>query len=200
MIRNLIAASLGVLLASSAGAAMAADAQGNFAVRGIGSESCKSLNDQVAKKDPNTGMALESWVAGYISSLNRVQGDTFDASPILANAAVAQMVANVCQRAPTAAVETVTHDIVHALSPARVQKASTNVEAKNATYTVVLRKETLTAIQAELQRQGLSKEAPTGLFTPATVAALKSFQAAHKLTQTGVPDPATLIALLAPSR
>ncbi len=200
MINRTLAVAAAALIASLPAAAMAADAQGNFAVRGIGSQTCKQLGDQVTQKNPNVGLALESWVGGFVTAMNRLQGDTFDASPILPNAALAQMVLNVCQRAPTSTVETVTFDITRALSPARVRKASTNVEAKSGPNTVVLRKDTLVAMQTELARQGLYKEAPTGLFTPATSAALKSFQVKAKLTQTGLPDPATTIALLAPGR
>jgi hypothetical protein len=199
LIRTLAASAAVLLLAIPAGA-FAADSHGNFAVRGMGSESCKALSDALARKDPNVGLTLESWVGGYATALNRLQGDTFDASPILSNGALAQMVVNVCQRAPTTEVETVTFDIFRAMAPSRVRNVSTNVEAKVGTATVVLRKETLIAIQTELQRQGLSKEAPTGLFTPATEAALKSFQAAHKLAPTGVPDPGTTLALLAPGK
>jgi hypothetical protein len=199
LIRTLTASAAVLLLAVPAGA-FAADAHGNFAVRGVGSESCKALSDSLARKDPNAGLTLESWVGGYVTALDRLQGDTFDASPIMSNGALAQMVANVCQRAPTTEVETVTFDIFRAMGPSRVRNVSTNVEAKVGTANVVLRKETLIAIQTELQRQGLSKEAPTGLFTPATEAALKSFQAAHKLPQTGVPDPGTTIAVLAPGK
>ena len=198
MTRRLLAASATALMIVCPLAAHAADAQGNFAVRGVGSQSCKALSDQVAQKNPNVAIALESWLGGFLTAVNRLQGDTFDASPILANAAMAQMVFNVCQRAPTSSVETVTFDIVKALTPARLRKASTNVEAKSGANTVVLRKDTLMAMQTELARQGLFKEAPTGLFTPATSAALKAFQAKGKLTQTGLPDPATTIALLAP--
>lgn len=200
MIKHTLTAGVALLLASLPAAAMAADAKGNFAVRGVGSQSCKLLNDQLAQKNPTIGLALESWVGGFLTAVNRMQGDTFDASPILANGALAQMVANVCQRAPTSAVETVTYDIVKALAPARLRAASTNVEAKAGANTVVLRKDTLVAMQAELARQGLDKEAATGLFTPATSAALKAFQVKAKLTQTGLPDPATTIALLAPGR
>jgi len=135
-----------------------------------------------------------------VSSLNRLQGDTFDASPILQTAALTQMVVNVCQRAPKSAVETVTFDIFKALSPARVRAASTNVSATADGKTVILRKETLVGIQNALLRQGVSKEPATGLFTPQTSAALKSFQAKNKLTATGLPDPATTIALLAPGK
>ena len=139
-------------------------------------------------------------VGGYLTAMNRLQGDTFDASPIMANGALAQMVVNVCQRAPASSVETVTFDIFRALSPARVRKASTNIEAQAGANKVIVRKDTVIAIQAELARQGLFKEAPTGLFTPGTSAALKAFQVKAKLTQTGLPDPATTIALLAPGR
>jgi hypothetical protein len=200
MFKSILAGCAAIALTAIPFAAFAADGQGNFAVRGVGAQTCQALNASLAKKDPNTGLVLESWVGGYLSSMNRLQGDTFDASPILANAVIAQMVVNVCQRAPTSTVETVTFDIFRAMAPSRVRNVSTNVEAKVGTATVVLRKETLIAIQTELQRQGLSKEAPTGLFTPATEAALKSFQAAHKLPQTGVPDPGTTIAVLAPGK
>ena len=147
MIKNPLAVAATIIFASLPVASMAADAQGNFAVRGVGAQTCKALTDQLAQKNATIGLTLESWLGGFLTAVNRLQGDTFDASPILANAAIAQLVANVCQRAPNSSVETVAMDIVHALAPARVQKASTNVEAQSGTATVVLRKETLIAIQ-----------------------------------------------------
>ena len=200
MSKSVLASCAAITLAVLPGAAAAADAQGNFAVRGIGSESCAQVNEQVAKKDANLGVTMESWVGGYLSSMNRLQGDTFDASPILQTAALTQLVVNLCQRTPKSAVETVTYDIFKALTPARVRAASTNVSATADGKTIVLRKETLVALQTALARQGLDKESPTGLFTPATSAALKAFQVKAKLAQTGLPDPATMIALLAPGR
>ena len=200
MIKTSMAMAATALLVTLPAAALAADAQGSFAVRGVGSQTCKALTDQVTAKSANVGLALESWVGGYLTAMNRMQGDTFDASPIMANGALAQMVLNVCQRAPTSSVETVTFDIFRALGPARVHKASTNVEAQSGANKVIVRKDTLVAMQTELARQGLYKEAPTGLFTPATSAALKAFQVKAKLAQTGLPDPATTIALLAPGR
>ena len=200
MNRPLFASAILAATLASPLVALAADPAGNFAVRGIGSQLCSALNDQVAKKDPNLAATLESWVSGYVTSMNRLQPDTFDASPILQNGALAQMVVNVCQRTPKSAVETVTFDIFKALSPARVHAASTNVTATSDGKTIVLRRETLIALQTALTRQGVGKEAATGLFTPATATALKAFQAKAKLTQTGLPDPATTIALLAPGR
>ncbi|MEI9965035.1 MAG: peptidoglycan-binding protein [Caulobacteraceae bacterium] len=110
------------------------------------------------------------------------------------------MVVNVCGRAPTSLVETVTDDLLKAMQPARVRAASANVEAKVGDRTIVVRKETLIAMQTALAQQGLSKEPANGLFTPATSAGLKAFQAKRKLPQSGLPDAATTIGLLAPGK
>lgn len=187
-----IGIAFGLVLATPA---LASDANGNYAIRGIGSQDCKTLTDRLAQ-DKDIGVPLASWMLGYMSAVNRYEQTTFDITPITDVRALTNIAVALCAKHPTARFEVVLADMLRALSRARVRSDSPIVDMKSGDATASLRQETLLLVQQRLNERGVLKGKPDGSFGPQTEAALKDYQKAEKLPVTGVADSATVIRLL----
>ncbi len=187
---------LGALAIATAPAASAADADGNYAVRGLGGQSCERFTQAAEAEQGNAGLFVH-WMAGYMTGLNRSQEETFDVSPILDNNAMGQLLLNVCADNPDVAVETATARLLNTLAPARVRQASEVMQAEAGERRVAVRRSTLAAVQQELQRLGHYGGGIDGIYGSGSRNALEAYQESEGLTVTGLPDPATLVRLLA---
>lgn len=192
--RGLAAAIVLPVLFGAAGAE-AADANGNFALRGIGAQSCQAMIEQI-QKDQNIVPVATTWLLGYATAINRVSPETYDVSPVVDSTALLRMVIGVCQKFPESRFETVVADVLKALSTARVKTDSPIIEAKAGDVTVQIRQETLQAVQQALVQRNYLRATPDGIFGPRTEAALRAFQKDQQLPETGVPDAATVVRIL----
>lgn len=175
--------------------AQAADTKGNFALRGVGSQTCKVMLDELAKTPATAGITA-SWLLGYMSATNRYEPDTFDISPVMDPQALFNVLVGLCKAHPEARVQTVASDTLAALGKARVKADSPMVEAKSGNAVVPIHQETLLLVQKRLNEKGYLKSRPDGTYGAQSEAAVKSFQTAEKLPVTGVPDAPTVIRLL----
>ncbi|MGE0658866.1 MAG: peptidoglycan-binding domain-containing protein [Reyranellaceae bacterium] len=175
--------------------ALASDAKGNYAIRGVGSQDCKTLTERLSQ-DKDLGVPLASWMLGYMSAVNRYEPTTFDIAPITDVRALTNIAVALCTKHPTARFEVVLADMLRALSRARVRADSPVVEMKSGEATANLRQETLLLVQQRLNERGILKGKPDGTYGPQTEAALKDYQKAEKLPVTGVADSATVVRLL----
>jgi peptidoglycan hydrolase-like protein with peptidoglycan-binding domain len=139
---------------------------------------------------------LTSWLLGYLTASDRLDKDTFDATPVMMPEALTAMIIGVCEKYPDARVETVANTVLGQLAPARVAKESPVVDARVGNHVVPIRKATLVAVQTALVKNKLSKEPADGNFGAATQTALVAFQKSQGLPETGLPDPATVVRLL----
>jgi hypothetical protein len=179
-----------------AGMAQAADTQGAFALRGIGSQSCAAYGKAV-KETPNITVPLAaSWLTGYMTAFNRFEPNTYDVVSIMDIAPLLQIITGVCEKNPNLPMENVARDVLKRLDGTRAATETPLVEAKSGGKSVQVRKATLAAMQAKLSAQGMFKGSADGTFGPATEAALKQYQTAQKLPVTGIPDAPTMIRLL----
>lgn len=71
----------GGLVAGPGAPAIAADAKGDFAVRGAGRLTCAELTDALAKKDATRLTIFGAWLEGYITANSQLLPNTFDATP-----------------------------------------------------------------------------------------------------------------------
>jgi peptidoglycan hydrolase-like protein with peptidoglycan-binding domain len=109
---------------------------------------------------------------------------------------LASIVGNLCEANPEALIETVLHSLIVALEPGRAQEASDLLTLEEAGKSTVLRADVLLLVQTALVAEGfLEKDAADGVFGPMSAKALREFQAKSGLTETGLPDPATLFVL-----
>jgi hypothetical protein len=187
------------LLASACGGrAVAADKKGDFALHGVGALECRALTVALLKGDAAIRGTLASWLLGYISAMNRVEPETYDATPVQDPGALVNMVVAVCQKNAKAHIETVVYSVLKKLEKAKVAVASPEVRVAVNGRATVLRKETLAMVERVLIARGYLKGTPDGAFSAATAKGVENFQKAEHLPRTGLPDPATIVrALLA---
>ncbi len=185
-----------VSIIAVAPAAVGADAKGDFAVHGIGTQSCKDFAETIAK-DANSAALAESWIMGYLSAVNRTALQTFDAVPGIDAAALSQIVANICLQHPDAKVEVAVDGVLRSLSAARVKTTSPLVAARSGTASVTTYLSVVKAVEQRLVDEGYLKVLPGGKYSSNIDVALKAYQTDHKLTASGLPDAATVVQLLA---
>lgn len=175
------------------GAGAATDA-GLFAARGIGARTCGDLaaasnEQQVAA----LRMELAAWIAGYMSSVNRTSGQTFDAIPVQNVQALAELTRGICANNTDKLVENVFSALVNGFAALALAGQSEMTTLRNDKYQVAVRADTLTAVQNFLVANSyLDAKFADGQYGPKTATALKAFQEKRKIVQTGVPDAMTL--------
>src|ERR1700758_1928024 len=62
--------------------AAAVDAKGNYALRGIGGETCQTLIRRL-QEDAQAPVETAFWLLGYMTAVNHWRPDTYDISPVL---------------------------------------------------------------------------------------------------------------------
>lgn len=187
---------LGVMFAAfSVTLADAADADGNYAVRGAGGTSCTQFTQAVEEEKPGVNRMV-NWMEGYITGINRLRDNTFDVSPILDTGSVATIVLNVCRNNADISMEVALARVLNTFERARVREQSEIVETQANDRTVLIRRSTLRALQGELARLGHYGGAQDGIYGPRTRKALQAYQAAQGIAETGLPDPQTVVRLL----
>lgn len=182
-------------LSGLGGAAQAADRAGDYSVRGAGAQRCEAYTAAVNENKPELG-AYIGYIDGHLTATSRLTPNIFDVNPFILPGPFAAIVANICRQAPNQLFEVAVRGGIEALTRARVANSSPIVEMTVGENRMSLRAETLRAVQAKLRSLNLLRDAPDGRFGPGTQEALRRYQAANRLTVTGLPDPDTVLALL----
>jgi murein L,D-transpeptidase YcbB/YkuD len=192
---RLVAAMLLTAAWADAPDALALDGKGNYALRGIGGETCQALMEQL-QQDPQAPVETAFWLLGYMTAINHWRPDTYDISPVLDASGMLTMLAEICRKHPEAMAETAVTDLLKRLAGARVKTLSPVVETRSGANVAPVRAATLAAMQAKLQQLAYFKGKANGSFDPQTEAALKAFQKDQKLPETGIADWVTVVRLL----
>lgn len=109
-----------ILTALLAGAsARAADTNGRFYVVGAGSVSCKQYTDATDQQK----LFAQTWMAGYVSALNRTTADTWHIVGETTPEAMYGMIAKYCTDNPETALGVATHKVIEYLQPKRTRKS-----------------------------------------------------------------------------
>lgn len=175
--------------------AAAADSTGNFAVKGAGAAPCSLYLDAVAKKDQRFFM-FAGWMEGMLTGINVYQTDTFDMVPWQSTDLLALAAAEACKRDPKASFHTAVVSVSRSLYNGRLRGRSDRIVLGKPPQQVALYAAVIAQAQTRLVALKLLKEKPTGKMSAATATALKAFQKANKLPETGLPDQITLYRLL----
>ena len=176
--------------------AQAADTKVAFALHGVGAQTCEAVEKQLQATPATARPLLTTWILGYLSALNRLQAETYDASPVQVAEALTEMTLGLCKGNAGALLETVVSTLFKRLDGARAKQASPLVVTKVGNLTTQVRRDTLVAMQAVLiDAKFLTAAAPGDLDEP-TQAALREFQKVQNLRETGLPDPATIVRML----
>jgi hypothetical protein len=182
-------------------AANAADKDGRFSVRGLGGSKCSDLAAAVSQKNTALIQAYSAWLGGYLTASNRLISQTFDVVPSTSATDAVGLVSVVCQANPTNLVESATYQALEAMNSIRIRQDSPLVTVQEGGKSLVIRQEALITVQTELTRAGLFNGAADGKASPALAQAVRAFQKAQKLPESGLPDIDVLIRLkLAPPR
>jgi peptidoglycan hydrolase-like protein with peptidoglycan-binding domain len=106
------------------------------------------------------------------------------------------MVVNVCKGNPNIMVEPAVAIAIKSLNGAAQNADTPIVDIKNDKYATQVRKGVVVRVQEELAKQKfLPAGSADGDYGPATRDALVAFQKSKGMTQTGIPDPSTIIGL-----
>jgi hypothetical protein len=180
--------------------AQAADSQGRYAVRGVGALTCHQLVSALDSKDEKIRreavLLNASWLDGYLSFADRAEKGTFDLIPLTDTTVLLSMVVGQCRQHPESRVEVVSEQIIGHLARARVTEESPMVEVQVEGKKGIFRKATLIALQEALIKKGFLKGKADGTIDGKSQKALRAFQKAEKLKETGFPDAGTLLRAL----
>lgn len=115
--KHLGVAALAMLTVASASSARAADAKGNFAIRGAGTVSCTDYINAT----PEQKIYAQTWWAGYLTAMNRVTPDTYN---LLGRSSIEDAdnwLLTYCRQNPNERFATAVHEMLKALYPSRTQ-------------------------------------------------------------------------------
>ena len=174
-----------------AGTAQAADASGNFAVRGLGSQTCATYVAAAAK--PEEFARYGNWLLGYVTVQNRLTPDTYDVIPTEPGADFPNVVAVVCRTNPQMLLENAAASAISVMKPLRQTAASPLVQVSVDGKTVTIHQDSLKRLQTALIAKQVFKGAANGTSTAAFTDALKAFQRKEGIPVTGLPDIDTFI-------
>ncbi len=177
------------------GQTRADDGRGNFAVHGLGAQTCQVFLEEL-KADKTTPALAESWLMGYVTAVNRIDAETYDALPVLDSNLLLTIVTNICQTNHDTLVEAIASDVLKTLSVARSKRESPILDATNDGRSVHIRVDTLMDVQKRLAQMDYLKTRADGVYDENTMAAISQFQREEKLSVTGIPDAPTIIRLL----
>jgi hypothetical protein len=187
---------LALSVLGSAQSVLAADAKGRFNVKGAGLATCERFLNGYKKADKEFYL-FAGYVHGYLSAANALSASTYDLLPWQSDGALMGAVAGACKINPKERFGNVLIQLVRSLGRQRLTEYSDAVEVSK-TPPQRLYREIIFRMQTQLKAYGHYDAEPTSLFDDKTETALRAFQAANALEQSGKPDQRTLIALFKP--
>lgn len=186
----------GCLLMLTSPLAQAADADGNYALRGVGNGNCGEIVEALQEDDPALQQSLSSWMSGYVTSYNRITDETYDIVPVVSADELLIITTLICQQNPESNFEAALRAVFDLFDTARLTRESPVVEVTHDDRTVLTREDTLALLQERLADRGLYDAQVDGAYGPSTRTALERFQDDAGLEVTGVPDIDTKLNLL----
>ncbi|GGY43544.1 peptidoglycan-binding domain-containing protein [Parvularcula lutaonensis] len=192
---------IGLLAATAISAAgisgaQAGDAEGRYAVKGIGLMPCQTFVQAAqAGQGPEVALAM-SWLSGYLTAANMLLDGTYDLVSWQNEAILANALVQTCAALPDQPLAVAATQVIRTLGPDRVATAEQPErivvgDNQTALYPSVVRK-----LQQALKDAGQNVTVD-GDFGPGTRTAITAYQNARGIEATGFPDPVTLISLFA---
>jgi len=171
--------------------AFAADAKGQFALRGAGLITC-AIYEKEREAKSEAYLMTAGWIDGYISGINQSLAETYEILPFETTELITAIVAKHCAKNPSDRIFSVVKSLFAKLHQDRLSVFSnkTNVavgERKTTMYVEVLRR-----AQKRLNRLGFYTGKITGSYEQSTIDAMKAFQRSIDFKPTGFPDQMTL--------
>jgi len=189
--RSVLAVLVGICQTLAAHQAIAADAAGNFAVRGAGLIDCATFLDEKERKS-EAYIMIGGWLDGYLTGVNELVDQTYDITPYQSTELLITIVENHCRTHGTERLFTVLRSIGTQLHDERIDSASELVNINVDGRRVRLYRETIRRMQTKLAQTDLYTGETSGQFDSATLAAIEAYQDRIGYEPSGFPDQATL--------
>lgn len=173
--------------------AIAGDAQGNFAVRGIGQAACSGVNEAAEAETP-VFHQFGGYLSGFITGLNLERQGTFDLVLFEDTDTLMLYVLRACRETPQRPFIEVVRELVSAIEDSRVTAFIGYETVGSEQQTTVYRQTYVKSIQ-ELVSLGYLAEG-TNLGAGELTRAIEAFQADRDLPSSGTLDQQTLVQLL----
>ncbi len=172
----------------------AADEEENFAIKGAGLARC---SDYIEARQKNTPAFYQfgGWINGYLTALNQLTPETYDLAPWQSSDLLAGVILRNCRENPQQRFITTVAAMVSSLNAQRLLTKSPLVEAHAGETRIRIYRELLRRTQEKLAESGLYQGEPTGVFDQKTEDGLRAYQKSARLSETGLPDQATLLAM-----
>ena len=199
MMRRPLAAYALVLAATYASPVWAAQADGAFAVDGIGIWTCQRFIDEKAKNS-NYYFMFGGWIDGYLTAINAYSSDTYDLTSWETTDLLLALIERNCKERLDEPFIAMVRGLANKLKETRLTENSPVVDASVGGKTIKLYKATVERLQQALLDGGYFAGGVDGQFGPNTQTAIEAFQAAKNIPVTGLPDQITLLALLRPAQ
>lgn len=177
-------------------AAHAAGADGRFAVKGVGVQTCKEFTAEFKERTPRY-LLFGGWLDGYISAVNRMKTGTFDATPWQSTDVMLALVNNHCGQRPDERFFAVVTAMLQFFEDQQLVEDSELVETAAGDKKINVYHTVLKRAQEALAKEGTYSGTPDGLYGPKTKTAFETFQEKRGLPKTGLPDQQTLFVLFA---
>ena len=177
--------------------ASAADANGQFATKGVGALSCRQFVDD-RLKDGELKLRFRSWLDGYLTAVNRYEAKTYDAAPWASGEVFATIVERHCRENPDESYAQAAQRLILSLEADRLVRRSPLRTVTATGRSTQIYEEVLRLLQVQLAERGLYAGRPDGVFGPRTQDAIATFQISEGMDGTGLPDPLTVWKLLRP--
>jgi len=175
------------------GSVYAADEKGQFAVRNAGMVSCDVFVKEAQKKEKSRAYNMYlGWIDGYISAANQFTNKTFDLAPWGNTPFYAVLLSKYCEKHPKDPFYIAVNKFVGSQVQNRLQTSSILIPVTNGKDSTHVYVGVLKTVQQILKNEKYYKGTVDGQFGPGTIKALKKFQKANKLAETGLPDQLTL--------
>ncbi|MEO0412288.1 MAG: hypothetical protein AAF221_10675 [Pseudomonadota bacterium] len=192
----------GASIVTSIGPSLAADAQGRFAAKSYGLDSCsqfakawdKDESGQADLRDAHT-----AWVGGYLTGVNHHMGGTFDIASWRSTRYLTASIAAYCQSIPDQPVMSAAQAMIKRLSDDKLSTAMTSVAFGNGAAKVRLYDSIYNDMRAALVAGGYLKETAPKDDAETISKAIGQFQMKQGIAATGLPDEVTLYHLLGKS-
>lgn len=171
-----------------------ADADGNFAIEGAGTQSCAAYLT-VRESRSRDYYVFAGWVDGYLTSANQYWENTYDLTPWQSLELVMSALAKRCEDNAEKPFINVVNETLVSLTPGRLKKNSEVISVQNEGKRTFIYKDVLIDVQQRLAALDLYSGEPTGAYSASVRDAMADFQRAEELSVTGLPDQMTLFHL-----
>ena len=189
------ASCLALCLLAATGAARAADADGSFAVKGVGLTKCSDFVKAAKEKNAEQIAQYVSWLGGFLTASNQHMTETFDLTPWQNVRTLSGLLASYCDQNADLRFVAAAARLTNALRADRLVTPSELLPIEYEGKTHYMYKEGMRRTQARLAELGLYTGSLDGTYGDGTRAALETFQKENSLPVNGMPDQRTLLLL-----